>query len=272
MDKSWRSVSSFGHPWLIETLRSIRGSSAGADLSGILPLIMNPQEALTALIGDAKGAFGADLLSITLYGSGAEGQLRKSSDLNLIFVLARFEREAVRGFTAKLVLTQGTQQVDIMWVLETELDAVVEAFAQKFSDVRRRHVVLYGNDVFSELTPSRAATVFRLRQVLLNAQLRMRNELARNIEQPDKLSRVIAHFARPLRACAATLRELRGEAGVAPKEAFAQFLTSVGVDTAWLPVVSAAREQRPIASNAAIAAVERMIAAAGLLRQETEKL
>ncbi len=241
-------------------------------VSAILLLIMSPIEALKPLVADAKEIFGADLLAITLYGSGAEGQLRKSSDLNLIFVLARLERAALQSFSPKLAFAQLSRRIDVMWLLETELGAVVEAFAQKFSDVRRRHTALYGQDFFSELTPSRAATVFRLAQVLLNAQLRLRDELARNMEQPDKLVPVIARFAGPLRACAATLRELRGEPAVPPKEAFAQFLASVGASAAWLPTVSAAREGGVVTSEAAFAGIEGMIAAAGLLRQETERL
>ncbi len=223
---------------------------------------------LEPLIAEAKQAFGTELLSITLYGSGAEGRLRKTSDLNLIFVLKRFDREAVKSFSPKLLFAHATQRIDVMWVLETELAAVVEAFAQKFSDVRRRHTVLYGADLFGNLMPGRAATIFRLRQVLLNAQLRLRDAMARNIEQPDQLVPVIARFAGPLRACAATLRELRGEAALPPKEAFEHFLGKAD----WLASVSAAREKKPLPSEAAILAIEGLQAAACQMREEAERL
>ena len=94
---------------------------------------------------------------------------------------------------------------------------MVEAFAQKFSDVRRPYTVLYGAELFSSLMPSRTATIFRLRQVLLNTQLRLRDVMARSMGEPDQFAPVIARFAGPLRACAATLRELRGEPALPPK-------------------------------------------------------
>jgi predicted nucleotidyltransferase len=59
------------------------------------------------LIAEANQAFGTDLLSITLYGSGAEGRLRETSDLNLIFVLKRFERDALKSFSLKLLFAVG---------------------------------------------------------------------------------------------------------------------------------------------------------------------
>ena len=162
--------------------------------------------------------------------------------------------------------------MDIMWLLEAEVTAAIESFAQKFSDVKRRHKLLYGRDYFGELTPSRAAVLHRLGQVLLNAQIRLRDALAVNIGQPDRLVPVIARFASPLRTSAATLRELRGEPVLPPKEAFAEMLTARGVDTAWLATISTAREGGQLSPQAAIAALEGLIAAAGLMREEAAKV
>ena len=57
--------------------------------------------------------------------------------------------------------------------------AAAEAFAVKFGDIGRRHRMLHGVDPFEALTASRAATIARLRQVLLNQLLRLRASLRR---------------------------------------------------------------------------------------------
>ena len=44
-------------------------------------------QALEGFVEAARAAFGTNLVSVTLYGSGAEGRLRPSSDINLIVVL-----------------------------------------------------------------------------------------------------------------------------------------------------------------------------------------
>ena len=49
---------------------------------------------LDDFIQSAKDAFKHDLLSVTLFGSAAEGRLRPSSDVNLILVLKRFDQTA----------------------------------------------------------------------------------------------------------------------------------------------------------------------------------
>ena len=44
----------------------------------------------------------------------------------------------------------------------------------KFADIAARHAVIDGRDVFAGLTQSRAAQLTRVRQVLLNLLLRLR--------------------------------------------------------------------------------------------------
>ena len=45
-----------------------------------------------------EAAFGDDLRSIVLYGSAAEGRLRATSDINVMFVLGRFDEERANQF------------------------------------------------------------------------------------------------------------------------------------------------------------------------------
>ena len=63
-----------------------------------------------------------------------------------------------------------------MFIRENEIDTAAESFAVKFADIESRHKVLYGKDYFSNLEISREALKFRLKQVLTNQILRLREK------------------------------------------------------------------------------------------------
>jgi predicted nucleotidyltransferase len=87
----------------------------------------------------SENAFGPDLCALLLFGSAAEGNLRATSDVNLLFVLARFEQPVVDRVRAALQTAQAAARLSAMFVLESELQALGEAFAVKFCDIARRH-------------------------------------------------------------------------------------------------------------------------------------
>jgi len=178
--------------------------------SGSAPALPDDvRRVLDNLVVSARNAFGDALLSITLYGSGAEGRLRATSDVNLLFVLTHFGasadpfREAYRAAVA-------AANVTAMFVLDSELEDAAEAFAQKFADIHRRHVVLYGDDVVSRLRIPREALVRRLNQVLLNLSIRLRQSYVERSLREEQCALVVAEAAAPLRTSAASILELEG--------------------------------------------------------------
>jgi hypothetical protein len=225
-------------------------------------------QALDGLVGDARACFGADLTSVTLYGTAAEDRLRDTSDVNVLFVFVTLDPAVLERFAPKLQFWRAAAPISAMFLKESEISAAVELFAQKFSDIQRRHRVLYGKDCFAGIKPSRESTVLRLRQVLLNLTLRIRESFAERASQPDRLAGAVADFASPLRACAATLRELKGQALLAPKEALEQFVG--GAD--WLGNISEARLKHSLTNDAAVSTMKGLLATAEAMRDAVEKL
>jgi predicted nucleotidyltransferase len=178
--------------------------------------------ALSAFVTAAEAALRDTLRSVVLYGSAAEGRLRKTSDVNLIVVLERFDVDQVDRLREPLRTAHAAIGLEAMFLLEREIPAAVEAFAVKFADVRQRHRVLYGSDPFAGVAPSRAAEVARLKQVLLNLVLRLRQRYLLASLRDEQLAAVIADVAGPLRACAEALLELRREPAASPKEALSK--------------------------------------------------
>lgn len=201
------------------------------------------ERGLADLVAAARDALGDTLESIVLFGSAAEGRLRAASDVNVIFVLNRFEPARVDALRDGVRVAQAAIRLAPMMLLRDEIPHVASAFAVKFADIVRRHRVLHGDDPFAALTIPRERLLTRLLQVLLNLRLRLRSAyVTRTFD--DQLVAVIVHAAGALRSAAATLRELEGQPRLSGRESLGQVVKELG-DPRFADVVehmSAARE------------------------------
>ncbi|HYI07660.1 MAG TPA: nucleotidyltransferase domain-containing protein [Thermoanaerobaculia bacterium] len=201
------------------------------------------QRVIDGLVASAREVFGEALRSAILFGSAAEGRMRATSDVNLLFVLSRFDR-SVDAFREPFRFAQTAANVNAMFVLEPELDAAAEAFAQKFADIARRHVVLHGEDLVTHITISREALVKRLRQVLLNLTLRLRESYVERSLREEQCAIVVADTSGPLRTSAVSILELEGRGTMTPKEALAVLARELDPQfETLLPHLSEARER-----------------------------
>jgi len=208
----------------------------------------NVRRALADFVESARAAFADDLHSIVLYGSAAEGRLRRSSDVNVLLVLSRFDGAKAAQLRDALRVAHAAIRLKAMFLLESEVASAVEAFAVKFGDLARRHRVLSGADPFAGITPSRSASITRLKQTLLNLTLRLREAYVARGLREEQLAAVVADAAGPLRACAAALLELEGNPAPSPKQALEQTAAAMPHEDEheWADVISAisaAREQ-----------------------------
>ncbi|HEX8253027.1 MAG TPA: hypothetical protein VF846_07775 [Thermoanaerobaculia bacterium] len=225
------------------------------------------------LIASARTSFGDALRSVVLYGSGAEGRLRATSDVNLLFVLTRFDA-AADAFREPFRFAQAAANVTAMFVLEEELADAAEAFAQKFADIERRHVVLYGDDLLARLEIPRPALVRRLRQVLLNLTLRLRGSYIEQSLREEQCALTVAESAAPLRTAAASILELEGRGTLAPKEALETLVRELG-DARFvelLPHVSEARERRVLPAGQAAPMLLAMLDLARALHERAHRI
>jgi hypothetical protein len=216
---------------------------------------------LASFIDAVVAVFGVDLKSIVLYGSGAEGRLRPASDVNLILVLVSFDPTKAASIRDSFAVAHASIQLSAMFLLESEVGPAMECFGQKFSDILRRHRVLYGPDPFAGMHVPRAAMIMRLRQVLLNLSLRLREAYVERGPTPERISELIAETSGPLRSCAATLLEVEGKPTTHPKEALASFVAGLG-EPGWSEVldnISITRERRSLSASAADATLIQII-------------
>jgi len=232
------------------------------------------ERSLRAFTEATLAALGTDLCSLVLFGSAAEGRLRPTSDVNLLVVLSKFEAAKVDALREPLRTAHAAIRLSAMFLLENEVAAAVESFAVKFADLLHRRRVLFGSDPFTTLRPTRAAEMARLRQVLLNLTVRLRQQYLLRSLREEQAVRLLAETAGPLRACAASLLELRGTPAPSPKEALATIARGWSAREApdLLRLLSDAREQRPLASGTAAPALLRLMDLAANLRAQAEAL
>ena len=223
---------------------------------------------LAEFIDSTKKAFEQDLRSIVLYGSGADGNLRPASDVNVILVLSKFDQNKADLLREPLRLAGAAIKLKAMFLLEEEVQPASQAFAVKFADVKRRRRVLYGEDPFAVVSVSREDAIFRLKQTLLNLILRLRESYISRGLREEQLVAAIADTAGPLRSCAATLLELEGMTAPSAKEALAQISSSLpGAEkrNQELQLISEARQKQSLPPGVAAETLFHLIELARLM-------
>jgi hypothetical protein len=229
---------------------------------------------LDAFVESAKNTFADDLRAVVLYGSAAEGRLRATSDVNLIVVLHRFDQQKANALREPFRFAQAAIDLKVMFLLDAEIADAAQEFAQKFADIRRRRVVLFGDDPFAALDIPRAALVRRVQQVLLNLTLRLREMYVERSLREEQAALTLADVTGPLRTSAAAILELERGDSLAPKEALEVVARELGRDelAALLPHLSEAREQRTLPAGEAATLLFRAIELARALYDRSKRL
>lgn len=229
---------------------------------------------LADFVAAAREALGDELVSVVLYGSAAEGRLRPTSDVNVLVVLKHFELDKIDALREPARLAQALVRLEVMWVLESELDAALTAFAVKFGDIMHRSRVLFGADPFAGRSVPRAASVHRLRQVLLNLSLRLRDAYVERSLREEQLAHVLADFSGPLRTLTAALLELEGTPADSPKAALSSLSQALG-ESRFLELdraVSEARESGRLHPGVARPVFQTLFELLAILRARAEAL
>jgi predicted nucleotidyltransferase len=223
-----RVVTTGGHQ-VVTMTDADRGPAApggkAVNLDGLPPRVAT---VLSGFVAEAQRAYEGELVSIVLFGSAVDGTLGPTSDVNLLLLLRSFHPDRMARIRGALLTAEAAIKLRVMFLLEAETAAAIELFAQKFADILRRHRIVYGADAFASVAVPREAEKFRLRQVLLNLTLRLREGFVLRGDRPEQVARILAEAFGPLRAAAATLLELEGSPASTADEALARVAAAIG--------------------------------------------
>src|SRR5437016_4787891 len=209
-------------------------------------LLPQVQKVLDEFVLATKQAFSDRLNSIIPFGSAAEAKLRPASDINLLIIVSAFEQSRADQLRQPLRVAESAVQLRPMFLLREEVAIASRVFAPKFADIRRRRVILFGEDPFPSLAIPRDAEIRQLKQQLLNLTLRLRAAYVGRSLREEQLSRFIACTLGPLRALSAALLELESRPPVSPQTAFESLGTELKLPK-WsetLALLAAAHESR----------------------------
>ena len=133
------------------------------------------EKAIARVVDDAREAFGADLVSLVLYGSAAGDEfLHGRSDLNFAIVLEKTTFAHLRSLAS---LLPGWHRLGAASPLFVDRDFVARArdvFPMELLDIQARHRLLHGVDVFASLVVDFTALRFQLEQEARSKALRLR--------------------------------------------------------------------------------------------------
>jgi hypothetical protein len=245
---------------------------AGVNIPSGLPAKI--RTVLAEFLMGAQNAFAEDLVSAVLFGSAAEGALRKSSDVNLILILRRYEPARAEKLRGDLGAAEAAILLRVMFLVQDEIPAACEAFAQKFSDILRRRTVLWGPDPFTGISIPRPAQVRRLRQVLLNLLLRLREVHAGSESNSRFTLRLLADSTGALRSSASLLLLLEGGNAPNPKQSLIQVAEQIapGKFTTAMTRLSQLRETASLSESDAHAVMIAMMELAAAMHARAAAL
>jgi hypothetical protein len=156
---------------------------------------------------------GDDLVAIVAYGSAVRGgYVPGRSDVDLIVVLARDDRETLERIGNALVVARTSARIETMLLTAPELPRAADVFPLLFDDVRSKHAILHGDDPFTGLHIADAHRRLRIEQELREARIRLRLVLSEASRLPRGLRGAVARKIKQLRGPLHALLVLEGKA------------------------------------------------------------
>jgi hypothetical protein len=113
----------------------------------------NPEEYFPEITSDLRKAFGDDLVSVILYGSGAGGDYNpRKTDLNFIIVFGETGiGDLERAFS--FVNRWSRRQVATpLFMTKAFITSSLDAYPMEFLGMKRHHLLVWGEDVLAEIT------------------------------------------------------------------------------------------------------------------------
>jgi len=113
---------------------------------------MAHEKLISEFVEKIRAAAGANLVSVILYGSAAEGEFhREYSDLNMLCVLRDASFASLNKVVGVVEWWRGKKHHPPLVLTLTDLRASADVFSIEFVDMKQRHRVLYGEDVLQNL-------------------------------------------------------------------------------------------------------------------------
>src|SRR5262249_48835657 len=168
--------------------------------------------ALQKLSEDLTTSAPSNLVALIVYGGLARGRFHlERSDINLLVLLRDTSLASLRAIAEPLHAAWREVRVEPFVLRADELTATAAAFPTKFLDIKDHHVLLTGEDPFTQLEVSHEHIRLRIEQELRNLALRLRRRFLFVAQNPSEVLQLLTESARPLALELAALLRLTGK-------------------------------------------------------------
>lgn len=152
--------------------------------------MQSPQDQIVERL---KTALGGRLVSVVLYGSAAGGEQQQGySDLNVLCVLSEITPAQLSALSSVFHWWRGQGNPAPLLLTRHELESSTDCFPIEFHDIRRRHRILYGEDVIQRLEVDDSFYRAQVERELRAKLLRLRHKAAGVMADRHLLSRLLA--------------------------------------------------------------------------------
>ncbi|MFQ5650309.1 MAG: hypothetical protein ACE5IY_10245 [bacterium] len=110
----------------------------------------SPEEIFGTFSNDVQKVFGADLVAIILFGSGARGQyVRDRSDINFLIVLTQTGIDRLHEALDLVARWRKVKVAVPLFLTREYIDSALDTFPIEFLDMKNFHKLVFGEDVLA---------------------------------------------------------------------------------------------------------------------------
>ncbi len=136
---------------------------------------VNPETELSELVPRLREAAGQNLVSIMVYGSAAGKEFRRNySDINVLMVANKLNLQALKPLAPVMRWWLERGHPALVLFTREEIERSADVFSIELYDMKHRHRVLVGEDVFAGLEIPMALHRVQLEHELRTSLLRLR--------------------------------------------------------------------------------------------------
>jgi predicted nucleotidyltransferase len=111
---------------------------------------MQAEKQITDFVNSLKQAAGANLECVALFGSAASGEFHADySDINMLCVVRELSTSALAALAPTIIAWTRKKFPAPLIFSRAELEQSMDVFAIEMLDIRQRHRILYGEDIFT---------------------------------------------------------------------------------------------------------------------------
>ncbi len=172
----------------------------------------SPEEIFWEFSQDFQTAYGNDLISIMLYGSGAKGEyIPKKSDINFLIVLSENGIEQI-GKALDFIPKWRQRAVAVpLLVTKSYIASALDVYPIEFLDMKTHHRLVFGEDVLTDLQIDKNHLRLQIERELRGKLLALRQGFLNTGNDRDSLRTMLAGTVSTFTAIFDALLFLKGE-------------------------------------------------------------